>query len=218
MKWTAVILTVIMMTALLTGYIMPQDSLQQDLSGKLLRFHCIANSDDPQDQQLKLKVKDAVTGYLSGCLAGADSKEDAGRIISGRLDEISSRAQEVIRREGYDYPVTVAMGRYEFPVKSYGDITLPAGDYDALRVVIGEGKGKNWWCVMFPPLCFIDVAHGQADAKTKEELSKVLTDKEIEQISTDKPQIRLKGVEIIENIASKVTDTFKLAFQKKALD
>ena len=267
MKWTALILSGLIIAVMLTGYTLPQYSLQKNLSGKLLRFHVIANSDDPKDQQLKLKVKDEVTGYLSGYLANAKSKEEAQEIIAGKKDEIKSIAHRIIKSEGYDYPVKVAMGRYEFPIKSYGNIALPEGDYDALRVVIGDGKGKNWWRVMFPPLCFIDVTHGQADDDVKEELSRVLTDKEIEDISTDKAsgteriqvkdnaqdkaqqmpqdkvqskaktdntqrqpeekvqsnapsrpqqeiQVKLKGVEIIEDIAGRLTDSLRLAFQK----
>ncbi|MDI6600377.1 MAG: stage II sporulation protein R [Thermoanaerobacteraceae bacterium] len=215
MKWTATILVAIMIVVLLTGYILPEKDLQEDLSYKLLRFHVIANSDDVDDQQLKLKVRDEVIGYLNQYLASADSKEDAQRLISSKLDDIQQKAEEVVQSEGYNYPVKVTMGRFEFPIKSYGSITLPAGEYDALRVVMGDGEGKNWWCVLFPPLCFVDTSHGQARDNTKDELSKVLTEKEIEEISSNKPPIKLKSVEIIEDIASRVSNTFKLAFQRK---
>lgn len=218
MKWAVAILVTTLIAVLLTGYILPDKDLQVDLSNKLLRFHVIANSDDEADQQLKLKVKDAIVEYLDPYLTAADSKNNAMVLINSKLNDIQRTAEEVIKEEGYEYPVKVSIGKFDFPVKSYGAITLPSGEYDALRIVIGKGDGKNWWCVLFPPLCFVDTAHGKVRDNTKEELSRVLSKNEIEEISSDRPEIKFKAVEIVENIASKVSDTLKLAFQKRPPD
>lgn len=133
----------------------------------LIRFHVIANSNSPLDQALKYKVRDEIIKTMSPYFAGVEDVSIARRVISGHAGDISAAAGKVIREYGYDYSVTVCMGRYQFPDKTYrldnrqnpdlpGEITLPAGDYEAVRVIIGSGRGANWWCVLFPPLCFVN--------------------------------------------------------------
>ena len=123
----------------------------------LVRLHVVANSDSEEDQALKLKVRDAVMGALAPALRGAGDAREALRLMEERLAEMERLAVDVLRRHGKDYPARVSLGRYSFPARTYGDVTLPAGRYQALRVVLGEGRGRNWWCVAFPPLCFNDV-------------------------------------------------------------
>ena len=130
-------------------------------NGDLIRLHVLANSDKPQDQQLKLKVRDAVIAYLAPYLGKAESTEEARSVIHSRKAEIIAAAQGVVKEKGAAYSVDLQEGMFEFPVKAYGDLVLPAGKYEAVRILLGDAQGKNWWCVLFPPLCFIDAANGK---------------------------------------------------------
>ncbi len=118
----------------------------------VLRLHVIAHSDAPEDQQLKLAVRDALL-KKGKSLAAAETKQAAEESLADALPDYRETARQVIAAHGYDYDVTISLKPAFFPTRTYGDVTLPAGTYDALRVVIGDGKGQNWWCVMFPPLC-----------------------------------------------------------------
>ncbi|MDF2929189.1 stage II sporulation protein R [Anaerospora sp.] len=131
-------------------------------NGDLIRLHVLANSDHPEDQELKLKVRDAVIAYLAPFLSKAGSAVEAREMINARKHEIIATAQEVVRNNGAAYNVDLQEGIFEFPVKAYGDLVLPAGKYEAVRILLGEAQGKNWWCVLFPPLCFIDAANATA--------------------------------------------------------
>lgn len=130
--------------------------VQHEFASQLIRFHVIANSDCLEDQTLKLHVRDVIVNEMKERFRHASSRQEAEKIVLDSMDEIKTLAREQIKREGKDYRVAVMMGDFDFPTKTYGTLTLPAGNYHAVRVVIGEGKGKNWWCVLFPPLCFVD--------------------------------------------------------------
>ncbi len=130
--------------------------VQHEFASELIRFHVIAHSDSLADQTLKLHVRDVVVEEMKERFSTANNRKEAEKVVATSMEEIKRLAQEQVYREGKDYPVEVIMGDFYFPTKSYGKLTLPAGDYHAVRVVIGEGKGKNWWCVLFPPLCFVD--------------------------------------------------------------
>ena len=142
-----------------------------DLRGRVLRLHILANSDSDADQALKLKVRDAVVEASAGWLDGVKSAEDAEDVLDGRLSELVDVARETVRRAGYAYPVTAERCEMYFTTRQYGDVTLPAGRYQAVRFVIGEGEGHNWWCVLFPPLCVSAAtdAATTADVLTQEE-------------------------------------------------
>ena len=126
---------------------------QDHLERKMIRLHVIANSDEAADQELKLQVRDRVLTMAEGILTRADSREEAMAQLEEDLPKIEAAAAGEIARQGYHYGVTARLERTEFPHKTYDGFALPAGEYTALRVVIGEGKGQNWWCVVFPPLC-----------------------------------------------------------------
>lgn len=149
-----------------------------DIPDKIIRLHVIANSDSSEDQQLKLQVRDKVIGRMGGRFQGLKDITEVKSIIEGSLGEIEAIARETIKDNGKLYDVKAAFLKTDFPTKAYGNLTFPAGTYQALNIVIGEGEGKNWWCVMFPPLCFIDVAHGVVPEKTMKELKTSLTDEE----------------------------------------
>ncbi|HCF71347.1 MAG TPA: stage II sporulation protein R [Syntrophomonas sp.] len=132
-----------------------EDIRGTSLSQDVLRLHVIANSDNPSDQQLKLMVKDQVVAQMREVLVDAPNADQARQIAIREIPAIKRSAEETIAAHGYDYTVDVEVGQYAFPTKSYGNLVFPAGDYQAVRVIIGEGQGKNWWCVLFPPLCMV---------------------------------------------------------------
>ena len=126
---------------------------QDELADKVVRLHVLANSDSEEDQALKLKVRDVVLERATAILEQSADRREAESRLRGELLELERIAAEEIAAEGYNYPVTVELENTEFPTKEYDGFTLPAGEYLALRVIIGEGQGQNWWCVVFPPLC-----------------------------------------------------------------
>lgn len=129
---------------------------------QLIRFHVLANSDSEQDQALKRAVRDAILKEVSPKLASSGSLQESRQILAGLRPEMEEIGRAVVKTWGKNYSVHTEYGHFSFPTKSYGTLILPAGNYEALRVVIGEGKGSNWWCVLFPPLCFIDIEHSTA--------------------------------------------------------
>lgn len=157
--------------------------MQQELSEKLLRFHVIANSDSDEDQTLKLKVKEAVVNYLGDFLHDTMTLEETKNVIASHNDEIIALAEQIISENGYDYSVSAELTTCYFPVKSYGDVTLPAGDYEAYRITIGKADGKNWWCILYPPLCFVDVSYGYVPDESKALLQNILDDEEYSYIT-----------------------------------
>jgi stage II sporulation protein R len=128
-----------------------------------IRFHVIANSDSAEDQAVKLMVRDRLLAEYGTKLGQANSLEGSRHIIEKSLKDIEASAQEEVDKHLPGHRVRASLGRFDFPTRAYGDMLLPAGNYEALRITIGEGKGANWWCVMFPPLCFVDISHGIAD-------------------------------------------------------
>ena len=149
-------------------------AISNNLSNAVFRLHVLANSDSEEDQSLKLKVRDSLLAYMNGLCSNCSTKQEAISIANEHKADFQKIAEETIKENGYNYPVKININNFYFPTKNYGDISLPAGYYDALRVEIGEAKGKNWWCVMFPSLCFIDVSSGIVDDKAKENLEENL--------------------------------------------
>lgn len=178
-------------------------AVASNISSSVFRLHVIANSDSKEDQDLKYIVRDNILEYMNTLLSDdISSKENVKEIISENLNNFKNIAQETVYENGYDYDVNVAIGNFAFPTKDYGDISLPAGYYDALRISIGNAEGKNWWCVMFPPLCFVDVTSGVVPEESKETLEESLSNEEYELISGSSPEfeIKFKFVEFFENI------------------
>ena len=194
------------MTISISGEVKKISTASEDYKDKLIRFHVIANSDSDEDQNLKLKVRDAIIDYLQPKLLESESIEESESIIKKEYAELEKISKNIILENGYNYDIQVGIDYSEFPTKQYSNVILPAGEYKALRIIIGEGKGKNWWCVMFPPLCFVDEQKGIIDKDTDDKLREVLTEEEYELISqkTSKQmnrfQIKFKIAEIIQNI------------------
>lgn len=159
-----------------------QEHLAEALSEKIIRFHVLANSDSEADQELKLKVRDSVGAYLKTELQDADGVGESRAIIRRDLDKIEETAEAVIAAEGYSYGVTATLGQTDFPVKTYGAYTFPAGEYEALNVTIGDGGGKNWWCVVYPNMCFQGSVYEVVDEEAEESLRQVLSEEEYEAV------------------------------------
>lgn len=158
-------------------------STSLDIADSVFRLHVLANSDSSEDQALKYKVRDNLLKYMNSICAETTSKDEAISIANSHLDDFKKIAEDTISANGYNYTVQVQIGNFEFPTKTYGDISLPAGNYDALRVNIGEAKGQNWWCVMFPPLCFIDVSSGIVPDESKEVLKDSMDEEDFALVS-----------------------------------
>ena len=159
------------------------NAVSEDIAQSVFRLHVIANSDSKEDQDLKYKVRDKVLEYMNEISMDCSSKEEVILLAEEHKEEFKKIAEDVIKENGYDYTVNISIGNFDFPTKTYGDISLPAGEYDALRIEIGEAKGQNWWCVMFPPLCFVDVTSGVVLDESKEVMKENLNDEEYNLIS-----------------------------------
>lgn len=168
-------------------------AISNNLSTAVFRLHVLANSNSDEDQNLKLKVRDSLLNYMNGLCSNCSTKQEAISIANEHKSDFQKIAEQTIKENGYDYQVKINIDNFYFPTKNYGDISLPAGYYDALRVEIGEAKGRNWWCVMFPSLCFIDVSSGVVDDNAKENLQDNLQKESYNIISdSKKPDIKLK--------------------------
>lgn len=172
-----------------------------DLSNSVFRLHVIANSNSEEDQNLKYLVRDELISYMNNLCTNVSSKEEALFIAKEHSEDFNKIAKKVIKEKGFDYDVKISIGNFAFPTKQYGDITLPSGFYDALKVEIGKSEGKNWWCVMFPTLCFVDVSNGIVPEESKEDLQSMLTEEDYNLISsqTNEYKLKFKIVELFEN-------------------
>ena len=180
------------------------NAVSEDISDSVFRLHVIANSDSDEDQALKYKVRDAILDYMDDITANCTSKEEVISLANDHKEEMCNVAKETISANGYDYDVSIEIGNFEFPTKQYGDISLPAGYYDAVRVKIGEASGQNWWCVMFPPLCFVDVTSGVVPNESKGIIKENLNSDEEYSIISDKEdagiQFKFSLIEFFKNI------------------
>lgn len=174
-----------------------------NLSSKVLRLHILANSDSKADQELKIKVRDKIIEKSGDFLNGATDKVSAQNLTAENLENIKKIALEEVQEQGYYYPISVEITDMYFPTRKYGNTTFPAGHYDALRVLIGEGKGQNWWCVIFPQMCL-------GSAKKIATTDTILNDSEKDIINSDeKYEIKFKMVEYFYAIKNVILNWFK---------
>jgi len=167
----------------------------QNVSKEVFRLHILANSDEEYDQTLKLKVRDRVLEYTEQMYKNADSITSAEELTSSNLQKIADVAQAEVVKNGYDYPVKAEICNTYFNTRYYDNVTMPSGNYDALRIIIGEGKGNNWWCVMYPSLC--------VGASTNyRELEDRVTEDEYKLMTENKCEYKFKIVEYFEKICS----------------
>lgn len=182
------------------GYV---TAVSNNLSDAVFRLHVLANSDSTEDQELKLKVRDGLLNYMNDICSNCSTKEEAISLAIAHTENFQNIAEQIVLENGYNYPVKININNFYFPTKNYGDISLPAGFYDALRVEIGEAKGQNWWCVMFPPLCFVDVSSGIVPEDSKETMKNNLSQEEYSLISQSDTDFKFKFkiVEVLQNFS-----------------
>lgn len=176
--------------------------LQPQIADKILRFHVIADSDGDADQNVKLKVRDGVLDYLAPLFENCKDKADCEAVVSENMEKIKDKADEILKAEGFDDTVSVSLKERYFPVKKYGQYTFPEGKYEALCIEIGKAEGKNWWCVLYPRLCFIDSLYAVVPDESEQELKGVLSEEEYNAVfqSRDaKIQVKSRALEWIEN-------------------
>ena len=195
-RWELALLLGLALAALLGARL---DGTQGALADKVLRLHVLANSDSQADQALKLRVRDAVLERAEGLLAGAGDRAEAEALLATHLDGLAAAGADAVGAAGYGYPVTVSLeDSCWFPTRVYEDFALPAGRYTALRVEIGAGAGRNWWCVVFPPLCLGSVS------ETAEETAAQagLTAREAALVAGGEGeyQIKFRAVELVEGL------------------
>ena len=166
--------------------------MQKGIAEKIIRFHVIANSDTKADQNLKLAVRDAVGIKMSGLLKDAADRSRSEAVIRKNMEDMKQTAEKVIAERGYDYDVDICLTDTDFPVKTYGAYTFPAGNYEALEIVIGAGKGHNWWCVLYPSMCFTEAVCVTPDEKGRENLREML-DADAYELVTKPEKFRLKS-------------------------
>lgn len=198
MKMKQLIFSLMAVIIIFTTIISYSTGVHEDLSQNILRLHILANSDSAVDQKLKLAVRDRILSESRKMFADSSSLEESKAILSDKKDVLIEAAEDEIKKHGFSYSVNINTGVYNFPMKTYEKYSLPSGKYEAVRVEIGKAAGQNWWCVMFPPLCFVDAASDTK--KTDDYLKKALRDDEISLITTEEGfDVRFKIVDIIES-------------------
>lgn len=195
-KRTILILSLLLITftyivhPLVEEYIEPKEGYKDEI----IRFHIRANSDKEEDQELKLKIRDEILKAMKVKFEDTVDLDESREIIVANMEAMKTITENVIQNEGEDYSVDITLGQDNFPTRKYGNLVFPAGDYETLLITLGEGSGQNWWCVMFPPLCFVDITHSVAY-----NLENELTPK-----TEEAPKLKLK---------SKIFDLIKSFFQ-----
>ena len=163
----------------------------------VVRLHILANSDSQEDQALKYAVRDAITEQTTGWLDGVEDEGEALTIIEENLSQLQSVAEQTVQNAGFSYPVQVLLCDMYFSTREYGDITMPAGTYTAVRVEIGEAQGENWWCVVYPPMCI-------RSAVKEQTLSDVLGNREMAVLGGEGYVVRFKIVEILQWLITRI--------------
>lgn len=196
-KRLILILSLFIFTFIYFIYPYVEEKTSIDLKESIIRFHIRANSDREEDQALKLKIRDEILKAMKEKFQGIKDIGESRRIIKDNMEEMKYITERVIKEEGKDYEVNISLGEDTFPTRKYGNLVLPAGSYETLLISLGEGRGQNWWCVMFPPLCFVDITHSVA-YNLEEELG-------IEIKEDEEPTLKLKWkiVEFIKKYLNK---------------
>ena len=181
------------------------DETQKEIASGVVRLHILANSDEACDQEVKLKVRDEIIREFSEELSKADSPAQAQQIMAGNLGRAEAVADRVLADNGYSYRAHASLGVSHFPVKHYENITLPPGNYNALRIVLGNGSGQNWWCVMYPPLCFSGSVQGYAPEASEQTLKETLGEDNYALVTTGEDgelpvQFKFKILEIFDSL------------------
>lgn len=207
-----IILILVVVLALTLGSVANYSkSINTGLASNMIRLHVVANSNSKNDQLLKLRIRDKVLDYTKVLLKDSTGIDDTQRIITENLSNITNFIKSYMNENCINYNVKVMLGEFPFPTKAYGDIVLPAGNYQALKVLIGKACGNNWWCVLFPPLCFVDATHGVVTDDVKQKLKHELTKEEYDIITKANEdgeipiKIKFRLVELFQTSRIKIT-------------
>ncbi len=200
-RFFALMLSLTLLFSLILSY---AESTGSDIANSVVRLHIVANSNSAEDQELKLKVRDRILAETSHVFNNTPTASDALSKARQHSDLIKQIALDEIRQNGFDYDVSVSVGESAFPTKTYGDIILPSGKYNAVKVKIGNGSGENWWCVMYPPLCFTSGVLSVSD-EAKTNLKKSLSPSSYELItkspdSSIPVEIKFRIVEVFQEL------------------
>lgn len=205
-----VLISVLIITATFGFLAAYTDNTVKNISDNIVRLHVVAESDIPEDQEIKLLVRDEVLEFMDDKLVNIGSEEEGAAIIKDNLVNIESVARDVVASVGKDYSVRAEYGNFPFPTKTYANVRLPAGQYNSLRITLGKGQGMNWWCVMFPPLCFVDSAEGELSEQSQSKLKEVLPEDEYNLITEPDEEeeleinVKFKIVEIVQGIKNAI--------------
>ena len=179
------------------------EAMAARIAPEILRFHVLANSDSDEDQQLKLRVRTLLLDSIYEKLGENASLDDTKEYVLANKDSLEQESEDYMKAEGYDYPAHMEVTECYFPTKTYGDMVFPCGTYDAVRVEIGKGKGHNWWCVLYPPLCFVDSTYAVVPDSSREILRESLDAADYQALLKKQPEvhirIRSKFLELLEN-------------------
>ena len=198
-------LTCLLLAFLFTmaGQRQSDEAMAARIAPEILRFHVLANSDSDEDQQLKLRVRTLLLDSMYEKLGENASLDDTKEYVLANKDSLEQEAEDYMKAEGYDYPAHMEVTECYFPTKTYGDMVFPCGTYDAVRVEIGKGKGHNWWCVLYPPLCFVDSTYAVVPDSSREILRESLDAADYQALLKKQPEvhirIRSKFLELLEN-------------------
>lgn len=187
-------ITCLLLALLLTlsGTRQKHEALAARIAPELLRFHVLANSNSSADQTLKLKVRTLLLNSIYEGLGENASLEETKTYVIEHQEELEKKAENYMKELGYDYPAHMEVTNCYFPTKTYGDMVFPCGTYEAVRVEIGKGKGHNWWCVLYPPLCFVDSSYAVVPQNSKEILLESLDQSDYKQLLKEKPEIHIR--------------------------
>lgn len=166
----------------MSGVRKKEEALAARLAPEILRFHVLANSDAPEDQALKLEVKDYLLEEIRHHVS--DSRESILSYIGDNQDVLEQSAEQFMAQRGFEYPAQILLETCEFPQKTYGDMTFPAGVYEAVRVVLGNGEGQNFWCVLYPSLCYLDSTYAVVPDSSKEQLQSLISEDDFQALLT----------------------------------
>ena len=198
-------LTCLLLAFLFTmaGQRQSDEAMAARIAPEILRFHVLANSDSDEDQQLKLRVRTLLLDSIYEKLGENASLDDTKEYVLANKDSLEQEAEDYMKAEGYDYPAHMEVTECYFPTKTYGDMVFHCGTYDAVRVEIGKGKGHNWWCVLYPPLCFVDSTYAVVPDSSREILRESLDAADYQALLKKQPEvhirIRSKFLELLEN-------------------
>ena len=168
------------------------EALAARIAPEILRFHVLANSNSTQDQNLKLKVRTMLLNTIYEEMGENASLEETKKYVRSHKNRLEKKAETYMKTLGYDYPAHMELATTYFPTKTYGDMVFPCGNYEAVRVKLGEGKGRNWWCVLYPPLCFVDSSYAVVPDTSKEILRESLDPSDYLKLNKDNTKIHVK--------------------------